>query len=89
MIAAIQGVLIALAALSLGLRATSLLVLWLHPIARLATAGIVGAILAIATLQISDRYGVHDLGLGLLMSLSPVGVFDVLKWWFRWKRPRI
>ena len=27
---------------------------------------------------------VFELGLGLLLSLSPVGVFDLVKWWFRW-----
>jgi hypothetical protein len=43
-------------------------------------------ILVVATLQICDRYRVRDLGLGLLMSVAPVGVFDLAKWWFRRKR---
>ena len=46
-------------------------------------SGIIGTILVVATLQICDRYHVHDLGLGLLVSLAPVGVFDLAKWWFR------
>jgi hypothetical protein len=37
-------------------------------------------------MQISDRYQVHDLGLGLLVSLAPVGVYDLVKWWLRRKR---
>lgn len=86
MIAVVQGVLLALAALSLGLRTTSMLVPRVHPIARLVLAAIVGTMFTVAALQLSDSYQVHDLGLGLLISLAPVGVFDVLKWWFRWKR---
>ena len=27
------------------------------------------------------------LGLGLLVSLSPVGVYDLVKWWYRRTRP--
>ena len=77
------GVLLALAAMSLGLRTTSLLIPRVHPLLRLAVSSIVGTILVLATLQISDRYQVHDLGLGLLLSLAPVGVFDLMKWWFR------
>jgi hypothetical protein len=80
------GVLLALAAVSLGLRVTGLLIPRVHPVLRLAVAGIVGTILVVATLQISDRYQVHDLGLGLLLSLAPVGIFDLSKWWFRRKK---
>ena len=80
------GVLLALAAVSLGLRTTSLLIPRVHPLLRLAASGIIGTILVVATLQICDRYHVHDLGLGLLVSLAPVGVFDLAKWWFRRKR---
>ena len=47
---------------------------------------LVGTILVLATLQICDRYRVHDLGLGLLISLAPVGIFDLAKWWFRRNR---
>ena len=80
------GVLLALAALSLGLRATALLMPRVNAFVRLAVSAIVGTILVLATLQLCDRYQVHDLGLGLLISLSPVGVFDLLKWWHRRRR---
>ena len=80
---ALVGILLALAAVSLGLRTTSLLIPVVPPLLRLAMSAIIGTILVSATLQISDRYSVHDLGLGLLLSLAPVGVFDVMKWWFR------
>ena len=82
----LAGVLLALAALSLGLRATSLLLPRVNSLLRLAAAAIIGTILVLATLQISDRYRVHDLGLGLLLSLAPVGIFDLAKWWYRRKR---
>ena len=80
------GVLLAMAAISLGLRATSLVIPRVHPLVRLSVSAAVGAILVLATLQICDRYGVHDLGLGLMVSLAPVGAFDLAKWWFRRKR---
>ena len=86
MTAIVTGVLLALAALSLGLRATSLLMPRVNPLVRVAVAAIIGTILVLAALQISDRYGVHDLGLGLLLSLAPVGIFDLMKWWYRRKR---
>ena len=79
------GVLLALAAVSLGLRTTSLLIPRVHPLFRLAASSLIGTILVLATLQICDRYHVHDLGLGLLVSLAPVGVFDLAKWWYRRK----
>ena len=82
------GVLLALAALSLGLRVTSLLMRQSYPLLRLVVAGVTGTILVLATLQIADRYRVHDLGLGLLLSLSPVGLFDLAKWWFLRKQHR-
>jgi hypothetical protein len=80
------GVLLALAAVSLGLRTTSLLIPRVHALVRLAASVIIGSILVLATLQICDRYRVHDLGLGLLLSVAPVGVYDLAKWWFRRKR---
>lgn len=80
------AVLVALAAASLGLRTTSLLIPRVHPLARFVAAAIIGSALTTATLRISERYQVHDLGLGLLVSLAPVGVFDLAKWWFRWKK---
>ena len=86
MILIVTGVLLALAAMSLGLRTTSLLLPRVSAVPRLLVSAIVGTILVMATLQICDRYGVHDLGLGLLLSLSPVGIFDLAKWWYRRKR---
>lgn len=80
----VVGVLLALAAASLGLRTTSVLTARVHPLARMLVSILIGLVFVIVTLQISDRYQVHDLGLGLLVSLSPVGVYDLTKWWFRW-----
>ena len=85
MTALVVGPLLALAAVCLGLRTTAVLIPRVHPMARLVTACLIGAIFVAVTLQLSDRYRVYDLGLGLLVSLSPVGVFDLLKWWFRWR----
>jgi len=79
------GALLALAALSLGLRTTSLLIPRVHPLIRLFISAIIGTAFMMVTLEISDRYHVHDLGLGLLVSLSPVGVFDLAKWWYRYR----
>lgn len=79
-------VLLILAAVSLGLRTTSLLAGRMHPLARLAAALAAGAVLTLAILEISDSYRVFEFGLGLLISLSPVGVFDAVKWWYRWGR---
>jgi hypothetical protein len=87
MTAVVVYVLLALAAISLGLRTTSVLIPRVHPVARLIAAILIGGIFTAATLQVSDRYHVYDMGLGLLLSLAPVGVFDLLKWWFRWRRP--
>ena len=42
-----------------------------------------GSALVVGLMQVSDAYDTHDLGLGLLMSLAPVGVYDLAKWWFR------
>ena len=86
MTAFLLGVMVALAAVSLGLRVTNLLIPRVHPLARLLIAAIIGSALTLGTLRLCDRDHVHDLGLGLLVSLAPVGVFDLVKWWFRWKR---
>jgi len=83
---AFVGLLLALAALSLGLRTINALVPRLHPLARLIAGAIVGTAMTTATLRICNSYHVHDLGLGLLVSLAPVGVYDLVKWWFRWRR---
>ena len=82
-IVGVVSVLLALAAASLGLRTTSVLLPRVHPTVRLAAALAIGAVFVAVILQVSDRYRVYDLGLGLLLSLSPVGVFDLTKWWFR------
>ena len=82
---AFVAVLVSLAAISLGLRATNVLIARAHPLARLIVAAVIGTVITMATLRISDSYQVHDLGLGLLVSLSPVGLYDLAKWWFRWR----
>jgi hypothetical protein len=80
--------LLALAALSLGLRTTTLIGLAIHPLLRLALALLTGVVMTMAFLELCRNNQVFELGLGLLVSLSPVGLFDLAKWWFRWKRPR-
>jgi hypothetical protein len=82
------AVLVALAAISLGLRTTGLLIPRVHPLARFIVSAIVGWLLITAMMQICDSYQVHDLGLGLLVSLSPVGLYDLTKWWLRWRAGR-
>ena len=86
MILVVVGTLLALAAVSLGLRTTALLMPFVHANVRLIASSVIGTILVVAALQICDRYQVHDLGLGLLLSLSPVGVYDLAKWWFHRRR---
>ena len=49
----VVGVLLALAAVSLGLRVTGLLMPRVHPLVRLAVSSVVGTILVSATLQIA------------------------------------
>ena len=78
--------LLILSAVSLGLRATSFVSARLHPVARLVVATLVGALLSLAFLQFFDSYRVFEFGLGLLLSLSPVGLFDLAKWWFLWRK---
>jgi hypothetical protein len=85
MILAGKSVLLALAAVSLGLRTTSVLIPRVHPVLRMIVSIVIGSIFVIVTLQVCDGYQVHDLGLGLLVSLSPVGIYDLAKWWFRWQ----
>ena len=81
--------LVALAAISLGLRTTSVLLgPWVHPVGRLLLAMAAGTLITLVLLELTESYGVFELGLGLLLSLSPVGVFDLLKWWFRWRTRR-
>jgi hypothetical protein len=86
MVVFVQSALLALTALSLGLRTTSVIAHRLHPVARILVAAIVGSLFVVAGMQLAMRNHLHDLGLGLLLSLSPVGVFDGMKWWYRWQR---
>ena len=76
----VTRLLLAMAAVSLGLRTTSVLIPRVHPLLRLAASLVIGAALVVFALRISDRYLVYDLGLGLLISLAPVGVYDFTKW---------
>jgi len=87
MTAVVTWLLLALAAASLGLRTTSALIPGVHPVLRLLVSLVIGAALVVASLRIAERYFVYDLGLGLLVSLSPVGIYDLAKWWFH-TRPR-
>lgn len=86
MSAAIIG-LVALAAISLGLRTTAVLLgPAIHSPGRLLLSVAAGALITMVILELADSYGVFELALGLLLSLSPVGVFDLAKWWFKWRR---
>jgi hypothetical protein len=77
--------LVALAAISLGLRATSVLLeAGVHPVGRLLLSIAAGTLITMVILELTESYEVFELGLGLLLSLSPVGVFDLVKWWFQW-----
>jgi len=77
-------VLVALAGMSLGLRTTSVLMPpAAHPLDRLALSILAGALWTAVVLAASESYRIYDFGLGLMLSLSPAGMFDVTKWWFR------
>jgi hypothetical protein len=76
--------LLALAAVSLGLRTTAQLIPRVYPILRLVVSIAIGAMFVVVTLQICAEYAAYDLGLGMLVSLSPVGIYDLAKWWIRW-----
>jgi hypothetical protein len=77
-------VLVMLAALSLGLRTTSVLMApATHPMDRLAFSVLAGTLLAALVFEIATTYRIFDFGLGLMLSLAPVGLFDLVKWWFR------
>ena len=78
--------LLLLAAASLGLRTTTFIAARVHPWLRLVLAVAAGGILSLAFLQFCDSYRVFEFGLGLLLSLSPVGLFDLAKWWVLWGR---
>ena len=79
--------LVALAAISLGLRTTAVLLgPAFHPLGRLVLSIAAGTLITMVVLALAESYRVPELALGLLLSLSPVGVFDLVKWWFRWRR---
>lgn len=76
--------LVTLAGLSLGLRTTSVMLNpVLHPLDRLACAIIAGGIWTAVVFEVANSYRIYDFGLGLMLSLSPAGLFDITKWWFR------
>ena len=76
--------LVTLAGLSLGLRTTSVLMdPQVHPLDRLALSILAGTLWTALVFEVSNSYRVFDFGLGLMLSLSPVGLFDLTKWWFR------
>ncbi len=89
--------LVALAGLSLGLRTTSVLMdAAAHPLDRLSLSVLAGALWTALVFEVSTSYRAFDFGLGLMLSLSPVGLFDLTKWWFRsrgrregWLRPGV
>ncbi len=75
------------ASLSLGLRTTSLFLdARVRPALRLAAALVIGGLATAVILQVCSSFHVFELGLGVLLSLSPVGLFDLAKWWFRSRR---
>jgi hypothetical protein len=77
-------VLVTLAGLCLGLRTTSVLLIpTAHPLDRLALSIIAGAFWTALVFEVANSYRIYDFGLGLMLSLSPAGLFDVTKWWFR------
>lgn len=79
-------VLLVLAAISLGLRTTSVFVApGSHALLRLALSLAAGGLITLVVLQVCESYRIFEFGLGLLLSLSPVGVFDLAKWWYRWR----
>jgi hypothetical protein len=76
--------LVTLAGLCLGLRTTSVMLpLSVHPLDRLALSIIAGAVWTAVVFDVATSYRIYDFGLGLMLSLSPAGLFDITKWWFR------
>lgn len=76
--------LVTLAGLCLGLRTTSVMLNpGIHPLDRLALSIIAGAIWTAVVFDVANSYRIYDFGLGLMLSLSPAGLFDITKWWFR------
>jgi hypothetical protein len=80
--------LLAAAAVTLGLRTTTVLDgREVHPIDRLALGLVAGLSLVWVSLAVSTRYRAFEAGLGLLVSLAPAGVYDLLRWYYRSRRP--
>jgi len=76
--------LVTLAGLCLGLRTTSVMLNpGINPVDRLALSIIAGAIWTAVVFDVANSYRIYDFGLGLMLSLSPAGLFDITKWWFR------
>jgi hypothetical protein len=81
--------LLVLAALALGLRTASVLISpRVHPMVRFGVAALAGALMVMVALELSESFRVFGLGLGLLLSLAPVGLYDVTRWWLRWRNHR-
>lgn len=80
--------LLAAAAVTLGLRSTTVLDgREVHPVDRLALGLVAGVSLVWVSLAVSTRYRAFEAGLGLLVSLAPVGAYDLLRWYYRARRP--
>ncbi len=76
------------AAISLGLRSTTAYDARApHPLDRLMVGLVAGGALVWAGLMLSLRWRVFEAGLGLLVSLAPVGLYDLARWWYLSKRP--
>ena len=80
--------LLAAAAVTLGLRTTTVLDgREVHPVDRLALGLVAGVSLVWVSLALSTRYRAFEAGLGLLVSLAPAGLYDLLRWYYRARRP--
>lgn len=80
--------LLAAAAVTLGLRTTTVLDgREVHPVDRLALGLVAGVSLVWVSLALSTRYRAFEAGLGLLVSLAPAGLYDLLRWYCRARRP--
>lgn len=76
--------LLAAAAVAVGLRTTNgLLTRVAHPADRLALSLVAGVVWVALALRVSAVCGVMEAGLGLTVSLAPVGAFDLTRWWYR------
>ena len=84
----VTRLLLALAAVSLGLRTTAVLIPQVNALLRLIISLVIGSAIVVGVLRLSNQYLVYDLGLGLLISLAPVGLYDTTKWWIHAKRAR-